>query len=157
MLLDSPIIPHLIQKLESDNSGLTFVRVDSDHIDNLIKKEENAISKLSDEEQTNLKTVLETVIPKQPRVSGSKASGRATKPSFTSAQIKEYTDKYDKLVAGKVEYIKLPSKAGSKVFRYDTETGRVYETNAKDEVANDRVDRTTFREYLGVPRKIQLP
>jgi molecular chaperone HtpG len=65
LLLDSPIISHLIQKIEGDNSGMTFVRVDSDHIDNLIKKEENTISKLSEEEQTNLKTVLETIVPKQ--------------------------------------------------------------------------------------------
>ncbi|MGL5112832.1 MAG: molecular chaperone HtpG [Flavobacterium sp.] len=65
LLLDSPIIPHLIQKLESDNSGLTFVRVDSDHIDNLIKKEETTISKLSTEEQESLKTVVETIVPKQ--------------------------------------------------------------------------------------------
>jgi molecular chaperone HtpG len=65
LLLDSPIISHLIQKIEGDNSGLHFVRVDSDHIDNLIKKEEGAISKLSDEEKENLKTVLETIVPKQ--------------------------------------------------------------------------------------------
>ena len=65
LLLDSPIISHLIQKLESDNKDLTFVRVDSDHIDNLIKKDENAISKLSDEEKESLKTVLETIVPKQ--------------------------------------------------------------------------------------------
>jgi len=65
LLLDSPIISHLIQKLESDNRDITFVRVDSDHIDNLIKKEDAAISKLSEEEQTSLKTVLETVVPKQ--------------------------------------------------------------------------------------------
>ncbi|RKT00056.1 molecular chaperone HtpG [Flavobacterium sp. 123] len=65
LLLDSPIISHLIQKIESDNSGLTFVRVDSDHIDNLIKKEEATISKLSEEEKTSLKTVLETIVPKQ--------------------------------------------------------------------------------------------
>jgi molecular chaperone HtpG len=65
LLLDSPIISHLIQKIEGDNKELTFVRVDSDHIDNLIKKEENTISKLSDEEQEGLKTVLETIVPKQ--------------------------------------------------------------------------------------------
>ncbi|MBG6110638.1 molecular chaperone HtpG [Flavobacterium sp. CG_9.10] len=65
LLLDSPIISHLIQKLESDNKDLTFVRVDSDHIDNLIKKDEVAISKLSEEEQTSLKTVLENFVPKQ--------------------------------------------------------------------------------------------
>lgn len=65
LLLDSPIISHLIQKLEMDNENLTFVRVDSDHIDNLIKKEENTISKLSDEEKESLKTVLEGFVPKQ--------------------------------------------------------------------------------------------
>ena len=65
LLLDSPIISHLIQKLEADNENLTFVRVDSDHIDNLIKRDEDAISKLSDTEQESLKTVLESLIPKQ--------------------------------------------------------------------------------------------
>jgi molecular chaperone HtpG len=65
LLLDSPIISHLIQKIEGDNKELSFVRVDADHIDNLIKKEETTISKLSEEEQTNLKTVLETIVPKQ--------------------------------------------------------------------------------------------
>jgi molecular chaperone HtpG len=64
LLLDSPIISHLIQKIEGDNSDLHFVRVDSDHIDNLIKKEETAISKLSEEEKESLKTSLETYIPK---------------------------------------------------------------------------------------------
>lgn len=64
LLLDSPIVSHLIQKLEADNENLQFVRVDSDHIDNLIKKEDNQISKLSDEEKETLKTTLETIIPK---------------------------------------------------------------------------------------------
>ncbi len=64
LLLDSPIISHLIQKIEGDNKDLTFVRVDSDHIDNLIKKDENTISKLSDEEKEALKTSLEAYIPK---------------------------------------------------------------------------------------------
>ena len=65
LLLDSPIISHLIQKIEGDNSEISFVRVDADHIDNLIKKEDTAISKLSEEEQTSLKTVVETIVPKQ--------------------------------------------------------------------------------------------
>ena len=64
LLLDSPIISHLIQKIESNNNDLTFVRVDSDHIDNLIKKEETTISKLSDTEKESLKTSLEAYIPK---------------------------------------------------------------------------------------------
>ena len=65
LLLDSPIISHLIQKIESDNNTITFVRVDSDPIDKLIKKEETSISKLSDDEKEKLKTVLEGFVPKQ--------------------------------------------------------------------------------------------
>ncbi len=65
LLLDSPIISHLIQKLEQDNENVTFTRVDSDHINNLIKKDEETISKLSDEEKEKLKIELESVIADQ--------------------------------------------------------------------------------------------
>ncbi|MBP6100109.1 MAG: molecular chaperone HtpG [Flavobacterium sp.] len=64
LLLDSPIISHLIQKLESDNENLTFVRVDGDSIEKLIQKEETQISKLSDDEIEKLKATLENSIPK---------------------------------------------------------------------------------------------
>jgi len=64
VLLDSPIVSHLIQKLEADNENLTFTRVDSDHIEKLIQKEETQISKLSEDESTQLKTVLEEIVPK---------------------------------------------------------------------------------------------
>lgn len=64
LVLDSPIISHLIQKLESDNDKMTFTRVDSDHIDNLIKKDDTVISKLSEEEKEKLKGILEEIVPK---------------------------------------------------------------------------------------------
>jgi molecular chaperone HtpG len=62
LLLDSPIVPHLIQKLETSKENVSFSRVDADHIDNLIKKEDTAISKLSDEEKEKLKGEIEKVI-----------------------------------------------------------------------------------------------
>jgi len=65
ILLDSPIVSHLIQKLESDNENLTFARVDADFIDKLIQKEEETISKLSEEEKEKLKTTLEALVPKE--------------------------------------------------------------------------------------------
>ena len=65
ILLDSPIISHLVQKLESDNENLTFARVDADFIDKLIQKDEETSSKLSEEEKEKLKTVLETLVPKE--------------------------------------------------------------------------------------------
>ena len=63
LLLDSPIIGHLIQKLEGSKEKISFVRVDSDHIDNLIKKDDTKISKLSDEEKKNLEDILKEEIP----------------------------------------------------------------------------------------------
>ena len=62
LLLDSPIVPHLMQKLETSKEKISFARVDADHIDNLIKKEDTTISKLSDEEKDKLKAELEKVI-----------------------------------------------------------------------------------------------
>ena len=55
LLLDSPIVPHLIQKLETSKDKISFARVDADHVNNLIKKEDTAISKLSEEEKESLK------------------------------------------------------------------------------------------------------
>lgn len=63
LLMDSPIVSHLIQKLEADNENFTFARVDADHIDKLIKKDEEQISKLNDEEKEKLKTTIQEFIP----------------------------------------------------------------------------------------------
>ncbi len=64
LLLDSPIVSHLIQKLEADNENFTFARVDADHIDKIIKKDEEQISKLNDEEKEKLKATIEEFVPK---------------------------------------------------------------------------------------------
>ena len=65
LLLDSPIVPHLIQKLEGDNEGLTFARVDAAPITKLIEKDEPIIAKHSEEEKQTLKAAIEKVVPKE--------------------------------------------------------------------------------------------
>jgi len=66
LLLDSPIVSHLIQKIESENDQkVSFVRVDSDHIDNLIKKDEDKVSKLDEKQKETLKADFEGVVPKE--------------------------------------------------------------------------------------------
>ncbi len=62
LLLDSPIIPHLIQKLESKKEKVKFSRVDSDTLENLIKKDDQVVSKLSDEEKEKLKPMIEDAV-----------------------------------------------------------------------------------------------
>ena len=62
LLLDSPIVSHLIQKLESSKEKIQFARVDSDHIDNLIDKNENKVSKLDDNQKKDLEELVKSII-----------------------------------------------------------------------------------------------
>ncbi|MPT30505.1 MAG: molecular chaperone HtpG [Chryseobacterium sp.] len=65
LLLDSPIVPHLIQKLEASKENVSFARVDADHVNNLIKKDEPKISKLNDSDKETLKKEIEESINDQ--------------------------------------------------------------------------------------------
>ncbi len=62
LILDSPIISHLIQKIETSEDKIKFTRVDADHIDNIISKDDTIVSKLSDEEKEKLKPIIEKAI-----------------------------------------------------------------------------------------------
>ncbi len=62
LLLDSPIISHLIQKMETTKEKISFCRVDGDSIENLIKKDEAVVSKLSDKQKDKLKPMIEEFV-----------------------------------------------------------------------------------------------
>jgi len=63
LLLDSPIVSHLLQKLETSEENISFARVDADQVDKLIVKEDTTPSKLSEENQNKLKSLIEDVVP----------------------------------------------------------------------------------------------
>ena len=65
LLLDSPIVSHLIQKLEEKNEKLTFARVDAAPLSKLIQKDERILAKHSEEEKNTLKADIEKVLPKE--------------------------------------------------------------------------------------------
>lgn len=62
LVMDSMIDAHFINFVEPKLDNVSFVRVDSDTIDKLIKKEEPMPSLLSEKEQEALKKVVESVI-----------------------------------------------------------------------------------------------
>jgi len=62
LLLDSPIISHLIQKIETTKEKISFCRVDGDSIENLIKKDEAIVSKLTDKQKDKLKPMIEELV-----------------------------------------------------------------------------------------------
>lgn len=63
LLLDGQLDMHFINALEQKLTDSHFVRVDSDIIDNLIKKEEKIESVLGNEEQDNVKMTFQGIIP----------------------------------------------------------------------------------------------
>jgi molecular chaperone HtpG len=65
LVMDSPIDPHYINQLESKLKDTSFVRVDADTVEKLIKKEDAQPSKLTEDEQKALKPVIEEVVPKE--------------------------------------------------------------------------------------------
>ena len=65
LLLDSPIVSHLIQKLEEKNEKLTFARVDAAPLSKLIQKDEPILAKHSEEEKNTLKADIEKVLPQE--------------------------------------------------------------------------------------------
>ena len=65
LLLDSPIVSHLMQKLESKKENITFARADADAIDKLIKKDDTVISKLDEEQTKALDELLKDTIPSE--------------------------------------------------------------------------------------------
>ena len=65
LVLDGPLTPHWIQKLEQMHEKTHFSRVDSDSLDKLIDKDEAVPSKLSKAEEEKLKPIFEGAVNKE--------------------------------------------------------------------------------------------
>lgn len=65
LVMNTPLTAHLVGKLEQTYEKVSFSRVDGDTLDQLIKKDEDIPSKLSEEEEKKLKPVIEGVLPKE--------------------------------------------------------------------------------------------
>lgn len=63
--LSSPLVSHWLPKLEQTNENLSFVRVDADTLDKLIRKSDEIPSKLSKEDEEKLKGLFENTINKE--------------------------------------------------------------------------------------------
>ena len=59
---DNVIDNHFMQHLEQKEADITFVRVDSDTVDNLVQKEETRESVLGEKEQEKIKDLFETAL-----------------------------------------------------------------------------------------------
>lgn len=87
LLLDHIIDNHFIQQLEYKEDKLTFVRVDSDTVGNLVQKDEKLESVLSEEKTQQIKTAFEGVVQDGGRVETKALSPedppvQITKPEF---------------------------------------------------------------------------
>jgi molecular chaperone HtpG len=62
LVMNSPLSPHYISKLEQSHSDIIFTRVDSNGIDKLIEKDEQIPSKLTKEQEESLKPAFEKAV-----------------------------------------------------------------------------------------------
>ena len=65
LLMDCQLDSHFVNLLESKLENVTFARVDSDSVDNLIAKEDKIRPELSETEQEDLSAIFQTVLPKE--------------------------------------------------------------------------------------------
>lgn len=65
LVLDTPIDSHFVNMLENELENVSFVRVDAEVTDKLIKKDDDLPSKLSQEDKDKLKPVIEKHLDKQ--------------------------------------------------------------------------------------------
>jgi molecular chaperone HtpG len=64
LIMDGPIDNHFVNTLEQKFENSSFVRVDADVVDKLIKKEDAMPSKLTEEEQNKIKPVFDEIVGK---------------------------------------------------------------------------------------------
>lgn len=65
LIMDGPIDNHFVNTLEQKFENSSFVRVDADVVDKLIKKEDAMPSKLTEEEQNKIKPVFDEIVGKE--------------------------------------------------------------------------------------------
>jgi len=65
LLMDSALSAHFVGRLEQKLTDVSFVRVDSDTVDQLIDKDEEQTSKLTEKDQEKLKPVIEEIVAKE--------------------------------------------------------------------------------------------
>ncbi|MES2557384.1 MAG: molecular chaperone HtpG [Bacteroidota bacterium] len=61
-IIDGPLAPHWISKVEQSFEDFSFLRVDADTLDQLIQKEGELPSKLTEEQEATLKPLFETAV-----------------------------------------------------------------------------------------------
>lgn len=69
LLFDSQLDAHFVNLLESKFKDTTFARVDSDHIDKLIQKEEISKPDITQDEVTDISNAFEAALPSGPHYS----------------------------------------------------------------------------------------
>lgn len=82
--MDNMIDAHFMQHIEYKVKDTTFVRVDSDTLDNLVQKDEKTESVLSEKEQDTVKAVFEGLVKSKP---GNSVQLKALSPDDQPVQI----------------------------------------------------------------------
>ena len=64
LIMDSAFDAHFINQIEQKNQDIRFMRVDSDTLDKLIRKDDNPVSQLTDDEKKDYSAMFDSQTPK---------------------------------------------------------------------------------------------
>ena len=64
LVMDSAFDAHFINQIEQKNQDIRFMRVDSDTLDKLIRKDDNPVSQLTDDEKKDYSAMFDSQTPK---------------------------------------------------------------------------------------------
>ena len=64
LVMDSAFDAHFINQIEQKNQDIRFMRVDSDTLDKLIRKDDNPVSQLTDAEKKDYSAIFDSQTPK---------------------------------------------------------------------------------------------
>ena len=111
LLLDGQLDVHFINHLETKESGIRFVRVDSDTVDNLIDKDENKEADLNENEKEKLITVFRTPLDEEANhyiVTFTKGDGKGLPVTIVQSEFFRRMKDMSKLTGGQGFYGDLP-------------------------------------------------
>lgn len=162
--LEGPLIPHWIGKLEQSFENISFARVDADTLDKLIKKDEEIPSKLSKEDEEELKPMFEEVIDKEKfdvqfeSMSASEAPIIITQPEFIRRMMEQqqlggggfygaFPERYNLVVNGNHEKISeilstKTKKSKERKIKQLTDIALLSQGLLKGEALNEFIERS---------------
>ncbi len=142
LLMDGQLDVHWIGQFEQKMDKTRFVRVDSDTVENIIKKDEDNEAKLSDTEKENLTESFKSLLPKIEKTEFNvafKNLGESTRPiQITQDEFSRRMKEMSEMQPGMAFYGEMPNMMQI-IINMDSETIKTFFESTKDKTKEESI------------------